>query len=33
MIAGYNLHLSKPIEPNELIVAIASLTGRTGGPQ
>ena len=31
MIAGYNLHLSKPVEPSELIVAIASLAGRTGG--
>jgi signal transduction histidine kinase/CheY-like chemotaxis protein len=30
MIAGYNLHLSKPIEPGELIVAVASLAGRTG---
>jgi signal transduction histidine kinase/ActR/RegA family two-component response regulator len=33
MIAGYNLHLSKPIEPSELIVAIASLAGRAGGQQ
>jgi signal transduction histidine kinase/ActR/RegA family two-component response regulator len=31
MISGYNLHLSKPIEPTELIVAVASLAGRTGG--
>jgi signal transduction histidine kinase/ActR/RegA family two-component response regulator len=30
MLAGYNLHLSKPIEPTELIVAVASLAGRTG---
>jgi signal transduction histidine kinase/ActR/RegA family two-component response regulator len=31
MIAGYNLHLSKPIEPAELIIAIASLSGRISG--
>jgi PAS domain S-box-containing protein len=30
MIAGYNLHLAKPIEPTELVVAVASLAGRTG---
>ena len=29
MMAGYNLHLSKPIEPNELLIAVASLAGRT----
>jgi PAS domain S-box-containing protein len=33
MIAGYNLHLAKPIEPTELIVAVASLAGRTGRPR
>jgi CheY-like chemotaxis protein/nitrogen-specific signal transduction histidine kinase len=33
MIAGYNLHLAKPIEPTELMVAVASLSGRTGRPR
>jgi signal transduction histidine kinase/CheY-like chemotaxis protein len=31
MLAGFNVHLSKPIEPVELNATIASLTGRTGG--
>lgn len=31
MMAGYQVHLSKPVEPNELIVTVASLVGRTGG--
>jgi CheY-like chemotaxis protein len=26
--AGFNLHLAKPIEPNELVAAIANLVGR-----
>jgi signal transduction histidine kinase/ActR/RegA family two-component response regulator len=30
MMAGYNLHLSKPVELNELVVAVGSLAGRTG---
>jgi CheY-like chemotaxis protein len=30
MLAGYNLHLAKPIEPAELVAAVASLAGRTG---
>jgi len=30
MLAGYNVHLSKPLEPAELVATIASLTGRTG---
>jgi CheY-like chemotaxis protein len=30
MLAGYNVHLSKPVEPAELIAAVASLAGRTG---
>jgi signal transduction histidine kinase/CheY-like chemotaxis protein len=33
MIAGYNLHLAKPIEPTELVVAAASLAARTGKPR
>jgi signal transduction histidine kinase/CheY-like chemotaxis protein len=28
--AGFNVHVPKPIEPVELIVVVASLTGRTG---
>jgi CheY-like chemotaxis protein len=30
LLSGFQLHLAKPIEPNELIAAIASLVGRTG---
>ncbi|CAN5893582.1 hypothetical protein BH11MYX2_BH11MYX2_09920 [soil metagenome] len=30
MLAGYQVHVAKPIEPHELIVTIGSLTGRTG---
>ncbi|HET9132345.1 MAG TPA: ATP-binding protein, partial [Terriglobia bacterium] len=30
MIAGYQTHLAKPIEPSELITIVASLTGRIG---
>jgi CheY-like chemotaxis protein len=30
MMAGYQVHLSKPVEPRELIVMVASLVGRTG---
>jgi PAS domain S-box-containing protein len=28
MISGYQMHISKPVEPEELTMAIASLTGR-----
>lgn len=28
LLAGYQLHLAKPVDPNELVVAIASLAGR-----
>jgi signal transduction histidine kinase/CheY-like chemotaxis protein len=31
MLAGYNVHLSKPIEPVELAATVGSLTGRTAG--
>jgi signal transduction histidine kinase/ActR/RegA family two-component response regulator len=31
MMAGYQVHLSKPVEPRELIATVASLVGRTGG--
>jgi signal transduction histidine kinase/ActR/RegA family two-component response regulator len=33
LLAGYQVHIAKPIEPHELIVTIASLTGRTGQPE
>jgi signal transduction histidine kinase/ActR/RegA family two-component response regulator len=29
MLAGYQVHIAKPIEPHELVVTIASLAGRT----
>lgn len=30
MLAGFQLHLAKPVEPAELVLAVASLLGRTG---
>jgi PAS domain S-box-containing protein len=30
LAAGFNLHLAKPVEPTELVLAVASLGGRTG---
>ncbi|MGH8091999.1 MAG: hybrid sensor histidine kinase/response regulator [Chthoniobacterales bacterium] len=30
LLAGYQLHLAKPVEPQELIAAVANLAGRTG---
>jgi hypothetical protein len=32
-MAGYQVHLSKPVEPQELIATVASLVGRTGSVQ
>ena len=32
LLAGYQIHLSKPIEPPELLATVASLVGRTVGP-
>jgi PAS domain S-box-containing protein len=32
MIEGFQFHISKPVEPSELIAVIASLTGRIGEP-
>ena len=29
MIAGYNVHISKPIEPSELVATVGNLAGRT----
>jgi signal transduction histidine kinase/CheY-like chemotaxis protein len=31
LLAGYQAHIAKPIEPHELVVTIGSLTGRAGG--
>ena len=28
MVAGYQVHLSKPIEPHELLAAVGRLSGR-----
>jgi CheY-like chemotaxis protein len=30
MMAGYQVHLAKPIEPQELLATVGSLAGRTG---
>jgi CheY-like chemotaxis protein len=30
LYAGYQLHLSKPVEPAELVAAVASMAGRLG---
>jgi PAS domain S-box-containing protein len=30
MIAGYQTHISKPVEPSELVAVVATLAGRTG---
>jgi PAS domain S-box-containing protein len=32
MVAGYQMHLSKPVEPHELLAAVGSLSGRIAGP-
>ena len=29
LLTGYHMHISKPVEPSELIAVIASLAGRT----
>ncbi|HEX4667904.1 MAG TPA: ATP-binding protein, partial [Chthoniobacterales bacterium] len=31
MLAGYQVHLAKPVEPQELLAAVANLGGRTDG--
>ena len=31
MVAGFNMHVAKPIEPAELLITIANLTGRLSG--
>jgi CheY-like chemotaxis protein len=30
VLAGFQMHLAKPVEPAELIATVASLAGRTG---
>jgi DNA-binding response OmpR family regulator len=30
MLAGYQVHLAKPVEPQELLAAVANLAGRIG---
>ena len=32
LLAGYQTHLAKPVDPAELVAMVASLTGRTGRP-
>jgi CheY-like chemotaxis protein len=32
MLAGYQAHVPKPVEPSELAVVVASLAGRTASP-
>ncbi len=32
LMAGYQTHLAKPVDPSELVAMVASLTGRTGRP-
>ncbi len=32
MVAGFNMHVSKPIEPAELLITIANLAGRLARP-
>jgi CheY-like chemotaxis protein len=31
ILAGFQMHVAKPVEPAELITMVASLAGRTGG--
>ena len=31
LMAGYSVHVAKPVEPQELMATVASLAGRTGG--
>ena len=33
LLAGYQVHLAKPIEPHELVVTVASLTGKVLGTE
>ena len=31
ILAGFQMHVAKPVEPAELLTMVASLAGRTGG--
>ena len=31
MMAGYHLHIGKPVDPVEFVIAVARLTGRGSG--
>ncbi len=31
LLAGFQVHVSKPVDPDELVAVVASLVGRTGG--
>lgn len=33
VLAGFQMHVAKPVEPAELLTMVASLAGRTGGPE
>ena len=33
VLAGFQLHIAKPVEPAELITMVASLAGKVGRPQ
>ena len=30
LLGGYQVHVPKPVDPNDLIAVVATLTGRTG---
>jgi hypothetical protein len=32
MMAGYQMHIAKPIEPQELVATVANVAGRTAPP-
>ncbi len=32
LLAGFQTHVAKPVDPSELVAVVASLAGRTGGP-
>ena len=31
LLAGFQTHVAKPVDPGELVAVVASLAGRTGG--
>jgi len=33
MLAGFQVHIAKPVEAAELIATVANLSGRTGGAE